>query len=66
MEHVEQNESTSNSGPVFVAIVGIVLLLTAAVTIVLNSDGFLLMMIGVPFCLITSIGLGFWASTANK
>ena len=60
MQHVQDIESTEASSVNLAAIVGIVLFLTAAVLIIMYSQSFILMMIGVPLCLMCSVGTGFW------
>jgi len=58
MQHVQEIEETGNSNAGFLAVFGIVLLLAAAVSIVVYSQSFILMMIGVPLCLMSSVAAG--------
>jgi glucose dehydrogenase len=60
MEHAQEVESTSNAAQIMLVMIGILVLLSGAAAIALYTESFLLMMIGVPLCLVSAIGLGFW------
>lgn len=58
----EEEEKAPIMAVIFVLLI-IVFLLAVGTSIVLYTDSFLLKMLGVPFCLIGSIGCGFWISS---